>query len=782
MAFNALIIIALVCAVGCFVVLLSLRAYLMVVFPSQVVRRLPGHTQPQMATADLYEKAAAELTALGFSPPQWAVVAPEKETPGSFAVLAAFFCHAEKNTLVELYPPLNPSLPNELTTQFVTRLADGRRLTSQVNNFISKAIADDEHPAQTITGATLAEQWAKHRHWVEGFKTPAAPNFGAPETLPEELQTMVGSDARLVGAGKLWRDAQGVARPTLRFAFRLLWLSWTQPRRKKKKEKVPLARQVMLAAFFENLLKLSLPVRWQWLFLLLWCALFFVAFGVFRSLALAPVILGVIILHEGAHYLTLRALGFRRVQMLGPPLVCSVSVNSRENPSATRLAWAAMMGPLPSIVLGWMLLIFAIISNADSENAMFFAAIVLLTFNYILLLPIPSVDGSQIVQALLPLRWRIVQTVLIVVIYLAAAVITASCFHFYFLAVLLLLFPLLLTPSRLVCHRAERLLAADASFAGASPDQQRKRVLETLQQCAGDPANMASRLRQAFAVTAALKQTPLSRQHRIALMALYLVLLCLPLIFWTLISMKVTPPSVIPPRIDPEVKKQTQQRVFLSLGGMSVPQLLLRMPPPEHVLPLRSRWGWFEQFQKPASPPPLPAPADPEQIVEAQKRLNMIFPDDYRELLSRYDGYPRLQLLPVAQVRRLSETTFFSEQDIKSPYPFYSFAFPPSSFDATNTETVPGQRAWSGEALQNCAVISGWDIPERDKTGAKITETYPALLWCPGPEFEQARIVSLDEALWAPDFTTYLRYKIMQGIAYRELTGNATGDNSADQP
>ncbi|MDR0770847.1 MAG: hypothetical protein LBE75_06565 [Burkholderiales bacterium] len=771
MWFNALVIIV---AIACAGALLSLRAMLMLAFPSSVVRRLPAGTLPPAATADLYEKAAAELVALGFSPAQWAVFAPERETPGAFAVIAAVFCHPENQVLALLYPPINITAPNELTTHFITRLADGRKLTSQVRDVYSEAVADDQHLAQTIGGATLAEQCEQHLRWVKSFQTPAAAGFGSLETLSEALQKECGDDVRLVGAGKLWRDAQGVARPTLAFALRLLRLHWMRPRAQGNKTNVPLARQLMFATFNEHWLARPLPTRWQWLLLAASSALFAVLGTVFWDASFALAVLVAILLHEGGHYLAMRAFGYKNVQMLALPLFGGVTIGVEQKPGATRRAWMAMMGPLPGIVLGWALLAFFFANNAAGTSpmalfgmaAILSMAVVLLLVNYLNLLPIPPLDGAHIVQAMLPPRWLIARTVFFVVACMAGVV--ATVYTEFYLLTVLMVWQLLWGMSLLTGDRAVQRLATNASFSSAPPDQQRRLALEALQQCVGETTNMTRRLQQVQSVMTALTQTAMNWKQRTILATVYLGLLCLPLILLVQLAtvMMSPPPPVSPSLFDPEKQKQTQQRVFLSLGGMDIPQLLAQMP----ESPLPTPRGWLGGFLNPA-PPPLPGSADPQKITAAQKRLGVTFPDDYLALLALHDGYPPLRLLPIAQVRRLSETGFLEEEDPQEPQTFYSFAFPPSSLEETAAETVPGQRVWRYQELRDCVVIGGWTNAAQDQA-ASTAALSPHLLWCPEPAFEQARIVSLTGSLWAPDFTTYLRYQITQKIALRELTAD----------
>lgn len=774
-------------AVVCAFMLLHLRALLMLVFPAMNVRRLPAGAVPPAAAADLYEKAAAELAALGFSPPQWVVIAPGKETPGLFALVAAVFCHEKKNALALVMPPLHLAAPNTLVTSFTTLSANGRKLTSAVRSIASEAFADEKNPAQTIGGDTFAGQWAQHRRWIKRFKEPAAPGFGSLETLDAHLPVLCFDPQPLIDAGKLWRDAQGFARPALLSALRLLRLYWARPRPKADRASVPLARQAMFATFNEHWQQRALPVRWQWLLLLASSAGFAVLGAVFWEPLLALMVLGAIVLHEGGHYLAMRVFGYRHVQMLALPLFGGVTLGVEQKPGATQRAWMAMMGPLPGIILGWALLFLAVASGAGVPSFAFLEMdVLLLVVNYLNLLPVPPLDGAHIVQAMLPPRWFAARTVFIVAACLIGAALAA--YAGIYLLTLLALWQLAWVPSLLASDRAVRLLANDAAFAALPPAQQQRQALETLQHCAGETARMAQRLQQMKTVVGALTQTAMAGKHRAALATVYLGLLCLPLIFWGVAAMK-TPAAPVPaaatleampPPTNPERQKQAQQRVFLTLGGLNIPQLLARLPEPPPPSLLKSDESWLSRFRK-AEPPPaateLPAPADPGKIAAAQTRLGLTFPGDYLALLAQHDGYPPLRLLPVAQVRRLSETAFFANADTQAPRPFYSFAFPPSSLAGSSMEAAPGQRVWRGDELQNCAVIGGLTlssaIPDRQ---AEPGEVLPSLLWCPGSAFEQAHVVSLEETLWTPDFTTYLRYKVTQevtqGMPARELAGS----------
>ena len=769
-----LLIILIVALVVCPVMLLRLRDALMIAYPALVVRRLPTNISPPAATSDLYEKADTELAALGFTSPQWVVIAPERKTPGNFATIAAVFGHEIKRAIAVLRPPMDVAAPNELLTSFISCLADGRELTSMAHNINAEAVADDRHPAQTIAAATLPEQWAQHQRWVESFQTPLAADFGSQESLLENLQkTTCGDTMRLLNAGKLWSDAQGFARPTLAFALYISWLFRPQQKQKSNKTDIPLARQMMFAAFNEHWQKRTLPARWHWLLLIV-SSVLSVLFAVLGAMIWEPVfvfiILGVIILHEGGHYLAMRALGYRHAQMSALPLFGGIAFGISQKMSTVRLsavryAWIAMMGPLPGIVLGWVLMFF-IISNFDAgdiSSPLMIAAATLLFINYINLLPIPPLDGAHIAKTIVPTHWYGIRTVFFTIICLTGIAITVW-FGIGLLAILLAC-QLALLETRLIHNQAAQLLADDASFGNASHSQQQRLALKALQQCAGTATDMRWRLQQAQTVVTALTQTAMHWKHRMVLTTLLAVLYLLP-VFLTGLLMGLTttfqtPDLVSPPRAKSEQQTQTQQRTFLSLNSLTVSQLLARMAP-SRKSPAQFGTRWLTNIKK-AATPRIPNPADPEQVDAAQHRLGWKFPDDYWELLSLHDGYPPLLLLPVAQVQRLAETGFFADKDLQEHKKFFSFAHPSSSLGGSNTEDVPEQRIWRKEELQDCAVIGG--LTNVSVLGYDLVKTSPTLLWCSGPEFEQARIISLKESLWAPDFITYLRYKVTQRIS-----------------
>ena len=110
-----------------------------------------------------------------------------------------------------------------------------------------------------------------------------------------------------------------------------------------------------------------------------------------------------VMFHELGHYLAMRWFGYRSLQILMLPMVGGVAMGHEPQPVASNRALISLMGPLPGIVLGWVLLIFFFQSEAAPWTVDL--GIVLLVVNYLNLLPVMPLDGGQLIKSLMPPRW-----------------------------------------------------------------------------------------------------------------------------------------------------------------------------------------------------------------------------------------------------------------------------------------------------------------------------------------------------------------------------------------
>ena len=364
---------------------------------------MPPGTAAPAPVADLYQAVEPELAVLGFADPLWLLNSYEQQGRSR---LCKVYRHRGENSLAWLGPPADIRAPNRLLVRFTTRLADGRTLTSQAFDAYFELTGTPEAPGQTLVSPTLQQQWTQHLRWRAGFAGSADPaSLRDQDIVAESGERYNEQIARLVERGQLRRDAQGVARARPRFALRMLLRVKRAPAPPVVAGPVPAARLALLSTLIEQVRNTPTPAAVQWSFFGGSIALFLLLGSLLWSLQFAAILFGVVAFHECGHYLAMRAFGYRNVQMLLLPLVGGVTIGFESNPSAAQRAWMSLMGPLPGIVLGWVLLAAAMLLHlGEGWGWLHQLAVVMLAVNYLNVLPVPPLDGGRVVQALLPAR------------------------------------------------------------------------------------------------------------------------------------------------------------------------------------------------------------------------------------------------------------------------------------------------------------------------------------------------------------------------------------------
>jgi Zn-dependent protease len=120
----------------------------------------------------------------------------------------------------------------------------------------------------------------------------------------------------------------------------------------------------------------------------------------FWNWTVALLLLLAIGLHEAGHWLTLRLLGYRNLQIMMLPLVGGVTLGEETHHNTVHRILVSLMGPLPGILLGTLILGF----NGMQGGWLAELGIILLLVNYLNLLPIMPLDGGQLLKTLIPFR------------------------------------------------------------------------------------------------------------------------------------------------------------------------------------------------------------------------------------------------------------------------------------------------------------------------------------------------------------------------------------------
>lgn len=635
-------IIALAFAVFLLLQLQRARALLSFVFGPLRLRRI-GFPRLPDAFADLYAAAESELRALGFDEPLWYLL--DSPDGGVITQPVVAWRQREHGDVVWLFAPASPAIPNRLVSVFSRRLADGRHCLSQAFDCYSELLGNERILAQTIGGADFAAQWQLHRDFC--VRNGDADLSGTDDAALDEFAAELHERrlASLVERGMVYRDTQGLLRPTPAFAWRMYRAMWRQPRPPVNKEPVPPARLAWLAQVAQRQTLRPVPRRVQTGLFLFSVALFLAIGGWFWGLRFAAILFVVVAIHEFGHYLAMRLSGYRNVQMLALPLVGGVTIGHEARPDAARRAWMSLMGPLPGIVIGWGLLVASAGDGLDFDSLAFQASLVFLFVNYLNVLPVPPLDGAHVVQELLP-----VGSARLSAVFIAVASILGALIAYWFGFTLLVLIALLQLPlvrTRWQLGAVLHLLRGDPDMHDSQPAMLRqRRMFEVFDRVAGATAQAPARLALGAEAMRSIDVRPMRPLQRVFVGGTYAVLLAGPVLagvvaigFMPLFSRTIEAVN------SADQIRQRYERAEAEAAKRSIPELVDGIVAHE----LRSD---ADSMEKPA----LAAPADEATVVAAQTRLGVTLADDLVAFYRAVDGAPLLGLHPLAGITSVARS------------------------------------------------------------------------------------------------------------------------------
>lgn len=518
----------LVVGIACLIVLQSLRGVLSLIFPTSQPRPVPKPASSKAGAFDLYDQGTAELAALGFEGPVWLENVTEPPDCGGVAIHGVYR-NPQENVVVWRSPPVDLAQPNILLTYFSTSLRDGRYAVTQVSDPYFEAIGDPRTPAQTIAPTDLETALEQHRTFVGGFECGVTP-YGASNRgiLHFAGEHVNGIRQRLLKDGKI-REVGGVARPTLRFAATLLQKLWRRPKAKiGDPQPIPAERLAHLAGVVAGVQSRAPARLAQWWLLLLSAALFLGVGGPILGLQVTAIILAVILFHEAGHWVAMRAFGYRDPHVTLLPLLGGVTQGYETDPSAAKRAWVSLAGPVPGVILGWVIL-----GNAGWTTAglwsdwLLMTASFLLIVNYLNILPVPPLDGSHVLRALLPARWVVLQ-VAVVLAGVLLGIYVAYLMEFWVLAFIA---ATQLFAVRNLWIEAQAIRRLDRERPPESADHRTRIewVLKKLEERSGAPRIAAKRVGQAQQVLHQLDTKPMGWLQGALVSLVFLSFLAVPL-------------------------------------------------------------------------------------------------------------------------------------------------------------------------------------------------------------------------------------------------------------
>ena len=135
-------------------------------------------------------------------------------------------------------------------------------------------------------------------------------------------------------------------------------------------------------------------------------AVAFVALGAFLWDPLfAVILLGVIAFHEGGHYLVMKVVGYRNLNVFFVPGLGGLATGEKQDATAWQKVFVYLAGPVPGIAIataGFIGVPAETMAEYPWLNTLFMTMLVI---NVINLLPVTPLDGGRVMEVLLFMRW-----------------------------------------------------------------------------------------------------------------------------------------------------------------------------------------------------------------------------------------------------------------------------------------------------------------------------------------------------------------------------------------
>ncbi len=626
-----------------------LRGVMSIIFSVPTVRIGREPDAAQFGGFDLLDEAAAELRELGFGDPVWLYNDDDDDGDGGSLVdMHAVFPHTRHNVLAYVSPAVNAAAPRQLLIHFTTELEDGRQAVSQVGDPFYAALGDERTPAQAIEPSDRATEYRQHLEFIEQLGAAPRPRAAtARDALQFSDQHVRGIRQRFLDAGKL-KLSNGLARPGFRFGFRIL-LHFLRGTKSKDTGTQPIPNARLRR--FQRIAKIAAnraPSRSvQWLLLGL-SAVLFLGFGwpIF-GLQITVILLAVVLFHEAGHWAAMRAFGYRNTHITLLPLLGGVAIGHESDPDAAKRAWVSLAGPLPGIILGWgMLLMGGDLALSDTAYDWWQqTALFLLIVNYLNILPIPPLDGSHVLTALLPPRWVVVQ-ILVLFAGVAIGFYLSWTIDFWLLAIIAGL-QLLFVQSMWRNAQLVRKIATEPDDA----DDRQLWVLEQIEHHEGPATDAAKRLGQAEHVIRHIDLAPMSVFQRLLVSFVFVALLVVPVGFLA---------------FGAGAMSGSNEQYWTSDSVMI--DLYAAMEDDEKRLERETRDLDLVDLLQLTTGADLPPPASEDAVLAAEDRLGRALPDELRALYSIADGVPGIGLGPVETIRPMAETDLLEDAIMQWQY------------------------------------------------------------------------------------------------------------------
>lgn len=385
-----------------------MRTLLAVRIPDEVRLKPTKLKQPPDIMSDLFAQTDQQLSDLGFSHGYWASVHTTPPLPGFSAPLMRLYLHKRKPILARVSPPHSIS---ETDRCQVTFISISRRKVFLVTSNRARELfprpPEDRAILLNTRVGSVAEQFRAHVQAMprRGFKWLDYSDERGEVTWLFRLANRYEAKRIqwLYENRYVKRLADGSCLPRIGVVLNFIRRRLAKGRGRNgavERSVIPSNRAAYLFRNWQKASSLPPPLSTQLGFFLGATLALVLLTGLIWDWAIALSLLVVISFHEAGHWLALRFLGYRDFQIVMPPLVGGMTLVQKSGYKAAHRILVSLMGPLPGIILGSIILWLNGMDGGLSTKL----GLTLLVVNYLTLLPFMPLDGGQLLKVLVPTR------------------------------------------------------------------------------------------------------------------------------------------------------------------------------------------------------------------------------------------------------------------------------------------------------------------------------------------------------------------------------------------
>jgi Zn-dependent protease len=108
-------------------------------------------------------------------------------------------------------------------------------------------------------------------------------------------------------------------------------------------------------------------------------------------------LLGVLLIHESGHYFMMKMFGYKKLKMLFIPFMGALVQGKKKVYSQTQSAIVLLAGPVPGIIIGFIMLEYGVVENIFWVIQL---GVLFILLNAVNLLPLDPLDGGQLIKVM----------------------------------------------------------------------------------------------------------------------------------------------------------------------------------------------------------------------------------------------------------------------------------------------------------------------------------------------------------------------------------------------